>query len=168
MEKVKKAIADLEKSKEFEDWKKENKDSYFSYAFNMVKGSDLEDWQLGFYDKKTDKVTTFIIKKQGIEIVPEQDIFKKDETEVKEIDMSEDKFTVDDILKKAQEFQENNCPKDAPAKIIIILQNLQGFGNIWNITYVTKAFNTLNMKISTSTARVLEHKVTPLMDFREK
>jgi hypothetical protein len=168
MEKVKKAIAELEESKEFKDWKKENGDSYLSYAFNMVKGSDLEDWQLGFYEKKKDKVTTFIIKKEGIEIVPEQDIFKKEETEVKAIDLSEDKFTIDEILKKAQEFQKNTYPKDMPAKVIIILQNLQGFGNIWNITYVTQAFNTLNMKISTSTARVLEHKVTPLMDFRAK
>lgn len=169
MERLKKALKQLGSDPEFKEWKEENKDCYFSYAFNIIKGKDqLEDWQLGYYDKKKDKVTTFIIKEDDIEIRPEEDIFKKEETEVKEIDLKEAKLNIGDVLKKAEEFQKKQYPKELPAKVILILQNLPGLGNLWNITYVTQAFNTLNIKISSKTGKVLKHELTPLVDFRAK
>jgi len=169
MERLKKALKQLESDSEFKDWKKENKECYFSYAFSMVKSSnELEDWQLGFYNKEKDKVTTFIIKKDDIEIRPEEDIFKKEGTEVKEIDLKEAKLNIDDILKKANEFQKKKYPKELPAKVILILQNLPGLGNLWNITYMTQTFNTLNIKISSSNGKILKHNLAPLVDFKAK
>jgi hypothetical protein len=169
MERLHNALKQLESAKVFKDWKKENKESYFSYAFSMVRGkNELEDWQLGFYDKKKDKVTTFVVKKDDVDVRLEEDVFKKQETEVKEINMEQAKLGIDAALKKANEFQKEKYSKELPAKIILILQNLPGLGNLWNITYVTQTFNTLNMKISSSTGKILEHKLMPLMDFRAK
>ena len=168
METLKKALKQLDSSSEFKEWNKKNKQSYFSYAFNMSAGKELENWQLGYYDKKKDKVTTFIIKEEGIEVKPEEDVFKKEETEVKEINLEQAKINIDDILKKAAEFQKKKYAKELPAKIILILQNLPDLGNLWNVTYVTHAFNTLNMKISSSNGKILEHKLMPLVDFKAK
>ena len=134
----------------------------------MASGKNLDDWQLGYYDKKKDKVTTFVIKKDSIEVKPEEDVFKKEESEVKEVNLEQAKLNIDDVLKKAADFQKEKFSKEIPAKTILILQNLPGLGNLWNVTYVTKAFKTLNMKISSSTGKMLKHKLTPLMDFGSK
>src|SRR3989344_2458059 len=53
-------------------------------------------------------------------------------------------------------------------KTIAILQNIKELGNIWNITYVTEAFNTLNMRIDASTGKVLEHKLSSVFSFRKE
>ncbi len=42
------------------------------------------------------------------------------------------------------------------------------FGDIWNITYVTEAFNTLNMKIDAENGRVLEHNLASVFSFRKE
>ncbi|MBW2980270.1 hypothetical protein KY360_02540 [Candidatus Woesearchaeota archaeon] len=169
MERLKKALKQLESDSEFKEWKKENKECYFSYAFNMVKNSnELDDWQLGFYNKKNDKVTTFIIKKDDVEMKPEEDIFKKEETEIKEIDLKEAKLNIDDVLKKASGLQKEKYPKELPVKVILILQNLPGLGNLWNITYLTQSFNTLNIKISSSNGKILKHNLAALVDFKAK
>lgn len=169
MKRLLKALKLLDSDKEFQDWKKENKEAYFSYAFNMVRNENqLEDWQLGYYDKKKDKITTFIIKKDDIEIKPEEDVFKKEETEVRAINLDYAKLNIDDVLKKAKEFQKSRYTNELPMRVILILQNLPGLGNIWNITYVTHTFKTLNMKVSSSSGKVLEHNLTSLVDFGSK
>ena len=53
-------------------------------------------------------------------------------------------------------------------KTIVILQNLSEFGNIWNITYVTHSFKTLNMKINAENGKILHHDIVSLMDFVKK
>ena len=49
-----------------------------------------------------------------------------------------------------------------------ILQNLGEFGNIWNITYVTHSFKTLNIKINAENGKILHHSLDSLMDFVKK
>ena len=71
-------------------------------------------------------------------------------------------------MQKANEFQQSNFPKDRSIKTIAILQNLPEFGNIWNLTYVTEAFNTLNIKIDALNGQVLEHNLTSIFSFRQK
>ena len=43
-------------------------------------------------------------------------------------------------------------------KEVVILQNLD-VGQVWNITYITKSFQTLNIKIDAETGDVLEDKL---------
>ena len=66
----------------------------------------------------------------------------------------------------ADEFQKQNYKNELPNKSINILQNIHQ-GTAWNVTLVTAAFNTLNMKIDASTGEVLEHKLTSLMSMGE-
>ncbi len=163
---LKPALKKLEESQDFKKWKQKNKNSYFSYAFKILQEMP-NDWQFGFYDKKKDKITTFIVSEDNIKIRPEEDVFKKEDMKVKEIELSKLKLTFDNAIYKADEFQQKNFPKDKGIKTIAILQNIQGFGNIWNITYITEAFNTLNMKIDASNGNVLEHNLSSVFSFRK-
>ncbi|MBI4143444.1 hypothetical protein HY487_01015 [Candidatus Woesearchaeota archaeon] len=163
---LKPALKKLEQSKDFRKWRDEHKYTYFSYAFKIPQEMPNE-WQLGFYDKKKDKITTFVISDEEVKIRPEEEIFKKEETKVSEIELDKIRLTFDNAISKANEFQQEKYPKDKSIKTIAILQNIEKLGNVWNITYITESFNTLNMKISASSGKVLEHNISSVFSFRK-
>ena len=165
---LKPALKKLEESTVFKMWHKKNKNTYLSYAFKIPQEMGSNDWQLGFYDNKKDKITTFVIAGDSIKIRPEEEIFKKEGMKVNEIQLDKVKLTFDNAIGKADEFQQKNFPKDKSIKTIAILQNSQELGNIWNITYITEAFNTLNMKIDASNSKVLEHNLSSILSFRKE
>ena len=164
---LKPALKKLEESQDFKKWHNKNKDTYFSYAFKIPQEMP-DEWQLGFYNKKKDKITTFVMNGDNIKIRPEEDVFKKEDMKVNEVQINKVKLTFDNAISKADEFQQKNYPKDKSIKTIAILQNITNLGNIWNITYVTEAFNTLNMKIDASNGKVLEHNLVSILSFRKE
>lgn len=165
---IKPALKKLEEDSDFRKWQKKHKDTYFSYAFKIPQEMGSDDWQIGFYDKKKDKITTFVLVGDNIKIRPEEEIFKKEDMKVNEIQLGKVKQTFDNAIAKANEFQEKNYPKDRSIKTIAILQHIPELGNIWNITYVTEAFNTLNMKIDASTGKIIKHNLSSVFSFRKE
>ena len=165
---LKPSLKKLEESNEYRKWRQKNKNTYLSYAFKIPQEMKSEEWQFGFYDKKKDKITTFVISRDNIKARPEEDIFKKEEMKIEGIQLDKVKLTFDNAVAKANEFQQKNFPKDKSVKTIAILQNMPKFGNVWNITYVTEAFNTLNMKIDAATGKVLEHNLSSIFSFRKE
>src|SRR3989338_6283631 len=155
----------LEESSDFKKWHTKNKNTYLSYAFKIPQEMKESEWQFGFYNKKKDRITTFVIADSAITIRPEEEIFKKDDMEVSGIQLDKVKMTFDNAVAKADEFQQKNFPKDKSIKTIAILQNMPELGNIWNITYVTEAFNTLNIKIDAATGKILEHNLSSVLSF---
>ena len=158
----------LDKLKQSKDFKDMNKDTFFSYALIMQENNQTGKWQLGFYNKSTDKMITFVVDNNGIKTEKEEEIFKKPETQVNEVDLKKAKIAYIEILKKAEEFQKKEYPKELVSKTIAILQNLEEFGTIWNITYVTLTFNTLNMKINPENGKIVNHKLESLMSFAKE
>jgi len=159
------ALEKLKKSKKFIDLNKITKDIYFSYALIMLENNNIGPWHLGFYNKSTDKMITFIVDNEEIKMEKEEEIFKKPDMEVKQIDIEKVKIPYIEILKKAGEFQKKNYPNELTNKRIAVLQNLEDYGTVWNITYITNAFNTLNMKINAINGKILHHKLESLMSF---
>ena len=164
---LKQTLKKLEQEQEFTKWKDKNRQTYFSYAFKIPQEMSDEEWHIGFYNKNNDKITTFVTDGNSVNVRHEEEMFKKEETKVNEIKIVNLKLGFDSILLKASEFQKKNYPKDISVKTIAILQNISDFGDVWNITYVTEAFNTLNMKIDASSGKVIEHKLTSIFSFRQ-
>ena len=162
------ALEKLEQSQSFKTWHNKNKSTYFSFAFKIPEEMNINDWQLGFYNSKNDKITTFMLVDEKITIRPEEDVFKKEETKVNEIEINKIRIACDEAIEKAKEFQAKNFPKDRSIKTIVILQNIVKLGNVWNITYVTESFNTLNMKVDASTGKIVEHNLASVFSFRQK
>ncbi|MBI2658606.1 hypothetical protein HYX05_00705 [Candidatus Woesearchaeota archaeon] len=165
---LKPSLKKLQESMDFKVWRRKNNNTYFSYAFKIPQEMGSNDWQFGFYNSKKDRITTFIITGNNIKIRPEEEIFKKEGMKVNEIQLGKVKLTFDSAIGKADEFQQKNFPKDKSIKTIAILQNSQEFGNVWNITYITEAFNTLNMKIDASNGKMLEHNLSSILSFRKE
>ncbi|MBS3097217.1 hypothetical protein J4209_00310 [Candidatus Woesearchaeota archaeon] len=164
---LKTALNLLKKNSEFKEWLKENKESYFSYAFTMVEKEQERKWQMGYYNKRHDKITTFIVEKNGINVSPEEEVFKKEEAEIKKIDLTKVKASLDFALKKVESLQKRKYPNEKPVKLIIILQNIEKFGNIWNITYISQSFNVLNVKINAKNGNIIEHKIASIFEFKK-
>ena len=165
---LKTALKSLENNADFKRWHTKNKHTYFSYAFKIPQEMRQDEWQFGFYNSDNDKITTFVVWDNSISIRPEEEVFKKEETKINKIDINKVKLAFDNALQKADEFQSNNFPNNKSVKTIAILQNVPALGNIWNITYITETFNTLNMKIDASTGKIAEHNFASILSFRKE
>lgn len=154
------ALAKLKQSKEFKDWVIKNEDSYLSYGF-LMPTQEEEEWQIGFYMPKIDKITTFVVSK-NILINPETEVFKN-EDKVKELDIKKN-ISYKDALDFASTIQKEKYSQHKPIKTIMILQNIN-IGQVWNITYITNAYKTLNIKLNSKTSAVISDELIEMFQF---
>ena len=162
------ALEILKNNPTFKDWKKHNEETYFSYGFNVIEKEKENPWQLGFFDKKNDKLTSFTVLEHDIIISPQEDAFKPETMEIMPIEVEKVKKNLQEILQKAEGLQKKEYKAEIPMKIIAILQNLENFGTIWNITFVSRTMKTLNIKINSENGNILEHKLHSLFEFQSK
>jgi len=158
---MKDSLKKLTKSSEFLKWNKKNRESKLAYAFRMDENSE---WQFGYYNLKTDKMSTFSVDGR-ISLKDEQDVFKKPGDKVNCINLDDVKISLKDALEKADKAKKKHYPNENVSKSIAILQNIKQ-GQLWNITFVTNSFKTINIKIDAFNGRVIRHDVVSLFGFR--
>lgn len=161
-------VATVEDSQIFKDFIKENPDNHLAHLFNMSDDVNDNDWQLGYYCKKIDKITVFDCLEDGkITIMPPQDAFKENNY-IQPLDMSKVKIsrleahnTVEDVLKE-------NYRAELANKMIMLLQNLPEYGQIWNCTIITAAFSVINVKINAETGELIKHSKESLLGWKKE
>lgn len=164
---LKEALKKLNSSKEFKEWKQKNPDTFFSYALKILEETKEQPWNLGFYRKSTGKVVTFIVDEK-IDMQEEEEIFKNPDTEVKPIETEKAKMPFRDILKKVKDFTDKTYSNELINKTIAILQNLEKYGTVWNITHITHSFNTINIKADAEDGKVLYNNIESIMGLIKK
>jgi len=165
---LKNAFKKLNDNKQFKDFNRKNKNFYLSFALMMLEDNIQGPWQLGFYLKSSDKMITFVVDKTEIKMEGEEEIFKKPETEVKEVDIEKVKIEYGEVLNIAEKFKKSEYPRELVNKVFLILQNLEDYGVVWNLTFVMHSFNTLNIKINAENGRIIHHTLESLMNFVKK
>jgi len=159
----KEALKTLEKSKEFSAWKKKNPEAYLSYGFFSVEDKE-SDWKIGYYHKKRERMTSFNVGEK-ITIEPEDDILKKEAADdVEKLELDEINLDLAEAVTIANETQKEEFATENPMKIIAILQKIEQ-GQVWNVTFLTQTFNTLNFKIKSDSGKIVEKKLQPLFQF---
>ncbi len=156
-------IKKIESMKEFSEWKDKHKQYYLAHAFVMLDEPNKNIWQIGYYDKESNKIATIVLEGEKISIVPEQEILQATQqiTELKPADI---KLTVDKALETAKACIKENYPKEMPAKSFFIIQHLDE-GTVFNITFLTQSFKTINIKISTIDGKIFRHSLQTLANF---
>jgi len=159
----KEALEKLHHSQEFKDW---HHNGYLVHGFIMINDGkiDFSSWQIGYYDQKSDRITPFQVG-EHIQVGAAAEVFKEEKTIV-ELDVEKVKITAEQALEKAQKIKKEYGEQED--KILFVLQHLKGFGNVWNITFVTTRMNTINVKVDAETGNVKEHKLSSLLDFTAK
>lgn len=157
---LKDQIEKVEKSQEF----KKHKNLYLAHVFFMLDEPNKDIIQVG-YCTPEQKIITFVIDKDSITAVPESMPYKPEKRKIKKLDISNVKIELDKALKTAKELQEDKYKAHQPFKQVVILQNIDE-GQVWNITYVTHSFKTLNIKIDAETGGVIKDELISLVEFK--
>lgn len=156
-------LQNLEESTIFQEWRESNPDDYLVNLFKFVQDGSDSFWQIGYYNKKTDMITTFNIE-ETITINPPSEVFKK-EGAIDRLKVELVNIDSDEALRIAKEFQESNHPYDPLMKTIVLIQNKDD-NQVYNITFITQTLKTLNIKVSCVDGKIIDSKMTSLMDFK--
>jgi hypothetical protein len=165
---AKKILEQLHESKEFKEWLKKanNKKCYLSHIFYIV-GSKKEECQIGYYDGKKDEITSFEVG-TSVRISSVEKPFKPEDMKVKEVDMKEVVLDFKEAIAIVEDLQKTKYPAERPIEIIAVLQNLEGFGIVFNITHVTQSFKTLNVKVNAENGDILKDQLVSVISFPQK
>ncbi len=185
-------VEGVESGKAFSDWRKSNESAYLTSAFVMAKdaaglgqgqeGGAVAEWLLSYYDKEDDTFTTF--SSLGIRKAAKEQAFKKGRT-LPPLNPRLVRVEVWDSIKAAEGVRVSKYKGEEATSIIAILQPLTDeeiFDSgsswkakdaskaipVWNLTYITSAYNILNVKIDAATGKVLTDRMSGVMDFMQK
>ncbi|NOZ80808.1 MAG: hypothetical protein GXP63_03985 [DPANN group archaeon] len=152
----------LQKAEVFLDFQKEHPDAYLAHAFIMADQDAWSEWQLGYYLKGKDTISTFFMDDE-ITQSPASEIFKKDKRPLGGLELDKVNFTLDKALEKARALLKKDHAGEIITKTLVILQTLEQ-GQVFNITFVSQAFNTINVKLATDSLDVKQVKKQSLLD----
>jgi len=162
---VKTAIEALHASEEFKTWQVSHKDAYLAHVFSMI-GEEEAVWQVGYFEPADNLVYAFEIGEQ-IKINPGEAVFGPEGTTIDEVKIDDIKIPLTDALDTVKELQHKKYPNQKPVKKIIVLQSVHEHGMVYNITYVTQEFKTLNIKVDATTGKVVEDKLVEIFKFQK-
>lgn len=157
---VHQAIEFVEESKKFEEYKKEHAEAYLVHCF-CTYDKEQSPWQIGYYSKKSEKITSFTAGEEVI-MMPEDEAFIK-EGHVPRLQERDIKLSLDEALKKAEELRLQNHSAENVTKRIIILQSIDGKA-VWNVTIVTHALNLLNVRTNATTGEQISFTIDSVLN----
>ena len=161
LEKLKESIKKLEDSEEYEEYLKKNKESYLVSGFLILEEGD---WQIDYYSPSSGMVTAFLVREK-VKVKPESQAFQKEKKKIEELDLEKIKVNFEEAMEIVEKVRKEKYETETANKKIIVLQNLEDFGTVWNITLITHSFKTLNVKIDCSNGEVKSEGLTSVINF---
>ncbi len=156
-------LARLTRHPLFKEWHAKNADYFLAHAFVLLDEPNKDVWQIGFYNKQNERMVTFIVEQEAIQHTEEQEVLKG-AAEIQELKPEDVKFSVDDALQTAQTCMKEHYKGEMPSKQFFIIQHAEGHA-LFNITFVTHSFKTINIKIDSMTGKILKHNIQSLAEF---
>lgn len=156
----------VESSKVYKHWKNENKNSFLCSFFNILSQDNESGWQVYFYNEDNDSITSFLAE-DNVEIIENgSKVFKEPGTKVDELKLKNIKIMMDKAFGIFEKQKLEKYPKENASKKIIILQKIKI--PLWNITYITSGFKTLNIKIDAENGKIIEESLTSILSSMKK
>jgi len=155
---IKDTVNEVLNSDVYKNWASENSGFYLVHVFYMTGQAT----QVGFYNKDADRIVTFTVH-DGVTLNPASEVFK-DSPVIELLELDNVKVDREQALEKAKELRVEHYPNEQTDKEIVILQVHEN-KLMYNITYFTKSFKTLNIKIDAGNGEVLDHKLSSLVSF---
>ncbi len=145
----------------FKQWAKENNKFFLAHAFVMLDEANKNIWQFGYYCRDADKFSTFVVEENEVNLIQNQEVFKG-EGDIKELRAEDVKLEADEMLKIGEKCKEEHYPNEEVFKTFYIIQN-SAIGEIYNLTFLTKSFKAINIKISVEDGKILQHSINLLV-----
>ncbi len=158
-------LAKIERSEDYKSWKKKHPQGYLSHFFCPI-SADCQlksDWEIGFYDADSERMTVFAFSDTISVKENEDEVFKKPEQRVEELEITSVKITFDKAVDVFAQHVEELFPKAGRGDGFVILQNLEG-KSLWNFTFITRDLKFINIKINATSGEVDSHLSMDLID----
>jgi hypothetical protein len=158
----KEILNSLKNNQLWKKWNKQHPQSFLSHLFCSIT-DDFKaktNWDIGFHDGN--KITVFSVIQDGFEIKPADNIFKKPNEKVDELNISKINLSTDEASKICQEKFPEFFPKEIRGDGFIVIQNLKGV-TLWNFSFISKTLKFLNMKINAQNGNVENHEEIELL-----
>ncbi|MFP4656967.1 MAG: PepSY domain-containing protein [Candidatus Woesearchaeota archaeon] len=164
--KVKEITQLVEDSEEFKSWRTDNESDYLAHVFIMYDGDTLMDRQVGYYNETKGTMSSFTISDSKVTLIPEAEVLKKpDGSTVKGLGSTDVKIDFEEADEIARRLLKEKYSKNASKKIYI-LQRLDG-KQLWNITFLTGDYNTLNIRVDAENGDVVKDELVNIIDFQK-
>ena len=164
--KFKEALHKLENDHGFKEWRKKHPKDILAHGFMMLEQTNLDFWHIGYYDETADKITSFEVTDKKVVANEPTDIFKRPEEKIMGLTPETISVELADALDTSDQFQKKEYPNNDPQKVIVILQHIDN-AQVYNITYISAALNTLTMRVDARTGELVFHKLMPLMEYKQ-
>ncbi|MBS3124509.1 hypothetical protein J4437_07835 [Candidatus Woesearchaeota archaeon] len=160
--------SELIKEELFKDWKKLHPNSFLSHFFAVLPSIDFmslseDNWELGFFDPESKKITVFNRSNKNWVIKPADDVFKKETDSLEELKLQEIKLKTEEAFARFQEESKNAFPKEVCGQGFLILQKWNG-STVWNFTFITRTLKFANLKINANDGSLFEQNLIDLVD----
>lgn len=165
MESPAEMLSKVEENKHFKVWKDQHPQGYLSHFFCPIT-PDCElkgDWEIGFYDPASEKMTVLTCGKIVALKQNEDDVFKKPEQRVEKLDVESVKVSFTKAVDIFATHVEELFPKAGRGDGFLILQSLEQ-KPLWNFTFITKELKFINIKIHAGTGEIDSHLSMDLID----
>ncbi|MBI5398063.1 hypothetical protein HZB03_01245 [Candidatus Woesearchaeota archaeon] len=162
----KQLISLVTEQKDYQDWKCRHPNAALVHVFVMVEPNRAEQYDVGYYDQTTKQMASFTVTraKEYLGVHEHDEILKDPKHQIKPLVPDDVHVELMEALDIAVKLQQHKYKKDIALKHVLILQKLP-IGQVWNITFVTQQFQTLNIKINAKTGKVIEDSLQPLFQF---
>lgn len=158
-------ISNLSSTREFQELKQQNPGIFLSSVFILFDAANKGLYQVGYFDPQQNSVTTFILRVEdtaiaSLEIAQASGIVES-KYKIQEIDLGKVSYSPQEVLIIANDFKKNNYPHLAVIKSFCILQKLEN--QVFNFTFLSSSFQTLNIRISSDEGRIMESSLKSLI-----
>ncbi len=160
--KIKEIVAQVEQSEEFKDWREQNKEIYLANLFMMFE-QEYTPWQVSYYNKKDDTMTSFTIEK-SITMNPGAEVMKSQQ-QITPLELDSITTSPEEALTIAEGVLKEKYSKNIISKKILVLQ--QSEVPFWNVTFICSTFNVVNVRMDASTKKIIKDSETNIMKFKE-
>lgn len=151
----------LKKLHESDEYKARPKQCFLAHAFVMHVG-DAQEWQIGYFCEDEDRMLSFAIG-DTIDMLPPAEVLKSD-VGIKELDPKLVKISPADALAAAEKTRKQHYPASLPMRTFYIIQHLEN-ATVYNITFITRDFATVNIRIDATSGKVVKHSSAQLVAF---
>ena len=158
--KPKDALAKLHTDGTFSTWRGDHPDTILAHIF-----LESDNIQIGYFDPVKNNMTTFVLGEE-LKMIPDQEILKGN-SEIQELDINEVIVSPQEALEAADALRKTHYTDERVLKSLSILQNFDG-SCVYNITYFTMTFKTVNIKVSAIDASIINHSIGSLAGFDKK
>jgi len=160
-------ITKIESSTVFKDVLKKTSDLYLAHVFTIMDAQQSNEWDFGYYSKRIDRIIVFKWVNDIITVLDPQEVFKESGY-VDALTLDAIKISKEKAMTIAQKIIKENYSAESLMNAIVLLQNLKGYGQVWNITLTTQTFHVINIKVNAESGEVIKHSKESLIGWNKK